>query len=201
VRRPLRSGTRLRVNTYRSQLLCIPAVQSPNNFAMAAAMGKRHLQATIGASRDDGEFVRKKLKLADLPITAHQRNTIDGLLHTFTKKGEFDKLRKSIFAKFEQSVNRPLIAGSGLGAHSRTGCKDRVHKSARRAHRIRTRAPTSSASKGPTHCRCAHRRRRRTRRDLQEPTRHNRSICPRNPCRRRRRNAWLPARRHRRRGR
>ena len=35
---------------------------------------------------------------------------MDSLLHTFTKKGEFDKLRKSIFAKIEQSVScKPLL--------------------------------------------------------------------------------------------
>jgi len=58
-----------------------------------------------GVGGDDSAFVRKKLKVSDLPITATQRSNIDGLLHTFTKKGEFDKLRKSIFAKFEQSVS------------------------------------------------------------------------------------------------
>jgi hypothetical protein len=58
-----------------------------------------------GVGGDDNPFVRKKLRVSDLPITATQRSTIDSLLHTFTKKGEFDKLRKSIFAKFEQSVS------------------------------------------------------------------------------------------------
>ena len=58
-----------------------------------------------GVGGDDNAFVRKKLKVSDLPTTATQRSNIDGLLHTFTKKGEFDKLRKSIFAKFEQSVS------------------------------------------------------------------------------------------------
>jgi hypothetical protein len=53
---------------------------------------------------DDGEFVRKKLKLSDLPVAATQRSTIDALLLTFKKSGEFDKLRKALFAQFENSV-------------------------------------------------------------------------------------------------
>lgn len=53
---------------------------------------------------DDGEFVRKKLKLSDLPIAGTQRSAIDALLLTFKKSGEFDKLRKAVFAQFEQSV-------------------------------------------------------------------------------------------------
>jgi hypothetical protein len=54
---------------------------------------------------DDGEFQRKKLKLSDLPITGAQRSTIDGLLLTFKKSGEFDKLRKAVLAQFESSVS------------------------------------------------------------------------------------------------
>jgi len=60
---------------------------------------------SVAPSLDDGPFVRKKLKSTDLPITSGQRAAMDSLLHTFTKKGEFDKLRKSIFAKIEQSVS------------------------------------------------------------------------------------------------
>ena len=73
---------------------------------MAATAMPKSNAFVNGVGGDDNAFVRKKLKVSDLPITATQRLTIDGLLHTFTKKGEFDKLRKSIFAKFEQSVSR-----------------------------------------------------------------------------------------------
>ena len=58
----------------------------------------------VAPEPDDAEFKRKKLKLSDLPISGAQRATIDGLLLTFKKSGEFDKLRKSIFAQFESSV-------------------------------------------------------------------------------------------------
>lgn len=52
----------------------------------------------------DGGFVRKKLKLSDLPLTSAQRSAIDSLVHTFKKKGEFDVIRKRVYAKFEQGV-------------------------------------------------------------------------------------------------
>lgn len=60
---------------------------------------------TTAAQADDGEFRRKKLKLNDLPIASAKRTAIDGLLLTFKKSGEFDKLRKGIFNQFEISVS------------------------------------------------------------------------------------------------
>lgn len=58
---------------------------------------------------DDEEFTRKPLKLSDLPITASQRATVDGLILKFKKSGEFDKLRKAVFAQFEQSVSLAIF--------------------------------------------------------------------------------------------
>ncbi|QDS77423.1 hypothetical protein FKW77_006594 [Venturia effusa] len=52
---------------------------------------------------EDSEFTRRKLTAADLPITGEQRQSIDALLNTFRKSGEFDKLRKAIFTQFETS--------------------------------------------------------------------------------------------------
>ena len=54
---------------------------------------------------EDEDFVRKPLKISDLPIHSTQRNAIDGLLHSYKKKGEFDKLRKEIYNQFAQSVS------------------------------------------------------------------------------------------------
>jgi hypothetical protein len=69
-----------------------------------------------GVPPDDGDFVRTGVKLSDLPIASAQRNAIDGLVHTFKRKGEFDKLRKSIYAEFTQSV-RPLRRDSFASDH------------------------------------------------------------------------------------
>lgn len=48
---------------------------------------------------------RKKLKLSDLPISQTKRSAIDNLLHTFRKKGEYDAMRKALFAQFEADVS------------------------------------------------------------------------------------------------
>lgn len=64
------------------------------------------VMATIEGYRiggDDGPL-RKKPKLSELPLSSAKRSTIDGLLHGFKKKGEFDGLRKRIYAQFEQGV-------------------------------------------------------------------------------------------------
>jgi hypothetical protein len=66
---------------------------------------KRPLMAPVKATAEDEDFVRKKIKVSDLPINPAQRNAIDGLLHSYKKKGEFDKLRKEIYNQFAQSVS------------------------------------------------------------------------------------------------
>lgn len=48
---------------------------------------------------------RKKLKLTDLPISQTKRSSIDNLLHTFRKKGEYDSMRKHVFTQFEADVS------------------------------------------------------------------------------------------------
>ena len=66
---------------------------------------KRPFMAPVKAPPEEEDFVRKKVKISDLPINATQRNAIDGLLHSYKKKGEFDKLRKEIYNQFAQSVS------------------------------------------------------------------------------------------------
>lgn len=57
-----------------------------------------------GAVEDEYVPPRKKFKTSDLPLPAATRSAIDGLVHTFKKKGEFDKLRKHLWGKFNESV-------------------------------------------------------------------------------------------------
>lgn len=52
----------------------------------------------------DGEPPRKRFKANELPLNQHQRTAIDNLVHSFKKKGEFDALRKSAYASFEEST-------------------------------------------------------------------------------------------------
>lgn len=47
---------------------------------------------------------RKRFKANELPLNQHQRTAIDNLVHSFKKKGEFDALRKSNYASFEEST-------------------------------------------------------------------------------------------------
>ena len=48
---------------------------------------------------------RKRFKTSDLPLSATQRSTIDELLHTIKKKGEYDTLRKKVWSNFVDSVS------------------------------------------------------------------------------------------------
>lgn len=48
--------------------------------------------------------VRKKLKTSDLPLASATRAAIEGLAHTFKKKGGYDTLRKQVWEELERSV-------------------------------------------------------------------------------------------------
>ena len=48
---------------------------------------------------------RKRFKTSELPLSATQRSTIDDLLHTIKKKGEYDTLRKKVWSQFVESVS------------------------------------------------------------------------------------------------
>ncbi|KAI9667268.1 MAG: hypothetical protein M1821_000082 [Bathelium mastoideum] len=56
-------------------------------------------------------FIRKGVKLLDLPITSTQRSSIDSLLHTLKKKGEFDDIRKRLFKQFEEGTAKQTLTG------------------------------------------------------------------------------------------
>lgn len=52
---------------------------------------------------------RKKPKISELPLSSAQRSSIDGMLHTFKKKGEFDSLRKKTFQQYNESAARGIF--------------------------------------------------------------------------------------------
>ena len=58
--------------------------------------------------------LRKRFKTSELPLNSSQRSTIDGLLHTIKKKGEYDALRKRVWAQYLESVRSPPF----LSAHT-----------------------------------------------------------------------------------
>ena len=55
------------------------------------------------------EPARKKLKTSDLPLSSATRSAIEGLAHTFKKKGGYDALRKQVWEKFANSVIHPTL--------------------------------------------------------------------------------------------
>ncbi|KLJ12407.1 hypothetical protein EMPG_12569 [Blastomyces silverae] len=55
---------------------------------------------------------RKKFKTSDLPLSAAQRTSIDGLLYAFKKKGGFDSVRKKIWAEFSESEAKNSLTSS-----------------------------------------------------------------------------------------
>ncbi|CAK3858160.1 C-type lectin [Lecanosticta acicola] len=55
---------------------------------------------------------RKKPKISELPLSSAQRSSIDGMLHTFKKKGEFDALRKKAFQQYNESAQRGMFEAS-----------------------------------------------------------------------------------------
>ena len=63
--------------------------------------------AMAGTSFNEFELpARKKPKISELPLSSAQRAHIDGMLHTFKKKGEFDALRKKAFQQYNESAQR-----------------------------------------------------------------------------------------------
>ena len=48
---------------------------------------------------------RPRFRASDLPLSSAQRSSIDNLLHTIKKKGEFDTLRKQTWSDFVESVS------------------------------------------------------------------------------------------------
>ena len=72
-------------------------------MATATAYGKEGANGSSGAA--DAPPVRKKLKTSDLPLASATRAAIEGLAHTFKKKGGYDSLRKQVWEDLVGSVS------------------------------------------------------------------------------------------------
>ena len=62
----------------------------------------------VEAARDYAP--RKRFKTSELPLSSSQRSTIDSLLHTIKKKGEYDALRKRVWAQYIESVRTHVVS-------------------------------------------------------------------------------------------
>ncbi|XXH00196.1 hypothetical protein Hte_006538 [Hypoxylon texense] len=56
----------------------------------------------------------RKFKASDLPLTSATRSAIEGLAHSFKKKGGYDAIRKQVWEKFEQSDYEAQVVKSIL---------------------------------------------------------------------------------------
>jgi hypothetical protein len=74
-------------------------------MATATAYSK---DGSNAAAAPAGPPARKKLKTSDLPLASATRAAIEGLAHTFKKKGGYDSLRKQVWEDLEGSVSLRL---------------------------------------------------------------------------------------------
>jgi COMPASS (Complex proteins associated with Set1p) component shg1 len=72
---------------------------------MATAMAYGKDAANGAAAAGGAPPARKKLKTSDLPLASATRAAIEGLAHTFKKKGGYDSLRKQVWEDLEGSVS------------------------------------------------------------------------------------------------
>lgn len=64
----------------------------------------------------------RKLKASDLPLPSATRSAIEGLAHSFKKKGGYDAIRKQVWEKFEQSVSPPHHSSTPVLILNKTDC-------------------------------------------------------------------------------
>lgn len=62
-------------------------------------------EPTPAPANGAGTLAPRKFKASDLPLTSATRSAIEGLAHSFKKKGGYDAIRKQVWEKFEQSVS------------------------------------------------------------------------------------------------
>lgn len=61
----------------------------------------------------DLSIAPRKFKASELPLSSATRSAIDGLAHSFKKKGGYDAIRKQIWEQFEASVRLTHTLFSG----------------------------------------------------------------------------------------
>lgn len=97
----------------------ITFLPAPSEYLQGLARDRTflHAEPLVTALRDRGSLyghsdamatldghAPKRLKTSDLPLSQAKRSAIDGLVHQFKKKGDFDNLRKKAYAQFNQDV-------------------------------------------------------------------------------------------------
>ena len=83
--------------------------------------------ATKHALEEQPFVPRKKFKTSELPLNSAQKASIDGLLHTIKKKGEYDTLRKQVWSQFAESVSAEQSEGALLPSDSKPWLTGDLH--------------------------------------------------------------------------
>lgn len=68
-------------------------------------MGSAEVALGVSPGEDEAFQPRKRFKTSELPLNVTQRSAIDGILHTFKKKGEYDVLRRKVWSQYLESVS------------------------------------------------------------------------------------------------
>jgi hypothetical protein len=72
---------------------------------MAASSATMAPAIAPNAERSATAPISRKFKASDLPLTSAVRSAIEGLAHSFKKKGGYDEIRKQAWDSFEASVS------------------------------------------------------------------------------------------------
>ena len=81
------------------------AGSGPNGLKVSSDAAALDAMASNHKLDEPAMLPRKRFKASELPLTSTQRSSIDGLLHTIKKKGEYDSLRKRVWSQLEESVS------------------------------------------------------------------------------------------------
>ena len=73
-------------------------------------------------SEEESHSQRKRFKISELPLSPSQKSTIDSLLHTIKKKGEYDALRKRVWDQYVESVSEHHPITPDFTRHSNNNC-------------------------------------------------------------------------------
>ncbi len=87
--------------------------------------------ALVAASGDSVAVavpISRKFKASDLPLPSATRTAIEGLAHSFKKKGGYDAIRKQVWEEFEAGVRSLPLRSLRLIDSKQLTCRTRTTK-------------------------------------------------------------------------
>lgn len=95
-----------------SCLDCHYSTASLLGLLLFADMATRTTTSTKHSLEDLASPAPKRFKPSELPLSSSQRSSIDGLLHTIKKKGEYDTIRKQVWSQFTEGEEKAAFSKS-----------------------------------------------------------------------------------------